>query len=146
MSKFTFCWAAIALSAATALAESPTVAEDQTPTGQFLTATEVRPILAATQGSWVAVREFNGQDLLYFTHLLSWRCGLYEIKFSVNGDEMQSFPMAECDVNAPMTVPSDATIYLEYPLGSIETIDVELLYDDLGTEQASFERAKVMIP
>ena len=146
MSKFTFCWAAIALSAATALAESPTVAEDQTPTGQFLTATEVRPILAATQGSWVAVREFNGQDLLYFTHLLSWRCGLYGIKFSVNGDEMQSFPMVECDVNAPMTVPSDATIYLEYPLGSIETIDVELLYDDLGTEQASFERAKVMIP
>ena len=146
MGKVTFCWAAIALSVSTVSAETPTVAEDQTATGQFLTATEVRPILAATQGSWIAVREFNGQDLLYFTHVLSWRCGLYGIKFSVNGEEMQSFPMVECDVNAPMTVPSDATIYLEYPLGSIETIDVELLYDDLGTEGASFERAKIMIP
>lgn len=146
MGKVASCWLAIGLFTAAVSAETPTEAEDQTPTGQFLTATEVRPILSATQGNWIAVREFNGQDLLYFTHLLSWRCGLYGIRFSVNGEEMQSFPMVECDVNAPMTVPSEATIYLEYPLGSIETIDVELLYDDLGTEQVSFERAKVMIP
>lgn len=140
-----FC-ATVMLSAGVVVAETPTVAEDQTATGLFLTATEVRPILGATKGNWIAVREFNGQDLLYFTHLLSWRCGLYGIKFSVNGGEMQAFPMLDCDVNAPMTVPPEATVYLEYPLGSIETIDVELLYDDLGTESAHFERAKVMTP
>lgn len=138
--------AVIGLYTCAAIADTPTEPEDQTPSGKFLTATEVRPILAATQGSWIAVREFNGQDLLYFTHLLSWRCGLYGIKFAVNGADLQEFPMADCDVNAPMTVPSEATIYLEFPLGSIETIDVELLYDDLGTEAASFERANVMTP
>lgn len=137
---------ALSLTTSMAVADTPTTAEDQTVTGKFLTATEVRPILSATQGNWIAVREFNGQDLLYFTHLLSWRCGLYGIRFAVNGGEMQDFPMADCDVDAPMTVPQDATIYLEFPLGSIETIDVELLYDDLGTETASFERKNVMTP
>lgn len=122
------------------------VAEDQTVTGKFLTATEVRPILGATKGNWIAVREFNGQDLLYFTHLLSWRCGLYEVNFAINGGKMQLFEMAECDPDNAMAIPSDATIYLEYPLKSIETITVELLYDDLGREIAEFERANVMTP
>ena len=127
-------------------AENTRAAEDQTATGKFLNATEVRPILGATQGSWIAVREFGEQDLLYFTHLLSWRCGLYEIRFAINGGEAEIFAIPECDPDSPNSIPSDATIYLQYPLGSIETIDVELLYDDLGTDTARFERKNVMTP
>lgn len=127
-------------------AEDTREAEDQTPTGKFLNATEVRPILAATQGNWIAVREYDGQDLLYFTHLLSWRCGLFEIGFSINGGEAELFAIPDCDPASANSIPSDATIYLQYPLGSIETIDIELLYDDLGTETARFERKNVMTP
>ena len=122
--------------------------EDQSPTGKFLTATEVRPILEATQGNWIAVRSYNGQDLLYFTHLLSWRCGLHRVRFAVNGGALEVFELPPCDAQAPSpaAIPSDAQIYLSYPPGSIEAIDVEVLYDDLGKSMAHFPRAAVQMP
>lgn len=124
------------------------IAEDQTPTGKFLTASEVKPILGATKGNWIAVREWEGQDLIYFTHLLSWRCGLYEIRYSVNGAEQLNWPVPECDParHTVGAIPSDAAIYTELPLKSVETVTVELLYDDLSIEVATFERASVLIP
>ena len=131
-----------------ALAEGDYAKEDQSPTGKFLTATEVRPILEATRANWVAVREYNGLDLLYFTHLLSWRCGLHEVRFALNGGESRVFDLPPCDPEAasPAAIPEEAVIYLSYPLGSIETIEVDLLYDDLGTAEAVFSRKAVQMP
>lgn len=145
MTRLTGIITAAVLAASAAFADAPRVAEDQTPTGKFLTATEARPIIEATKGSWIAVREYDGQDLLYFTHLLSWRCGLYEIKFGLNGGEKQVFAMPDCMPDNPNATPPDATIYLTYPLGSIETVEIELLYDDLGTSNATYNRADVQI-
>ncbi|MDQ2095299.1 hypothetical protein [Rhodalgimonas zhirmunskyi] len=124
------------------------VAEAQTPSGKFLTATEVKPILMATRGNWVAVREYDGRDLIYFTHLLSWRCGLYEVKYSINGGQLQEWPLPPCltDTNAPNAIPTEAKIYEGHPLGSITSVDIELLYDDLSRESAHFERKQVLMP
>ena len=137
----------VSLGTVSALAQDR-VAEDQTPTGKFLTASEVKPILGATKGNWIAVREWEGQDLIYFTHLLSWRCGLYEIRYTVNGGEQLSWPIPDCDpaTHTVGAIPEDAAIYTELQLKSVETITVELLYDDLSTETATFERAAVLIP
>lgn len=124
-------------------------AEPQNVMGRFTTATEIRPILMATRMNWVAVREYDGQDLLYLTHLLSWRCGLAQIRWGVNGAPMQVWDLPPCheDSNAPNALtPEDGLPYIARPLGSIETVEIELTYDDLGTESASFARKMVLMP
>lgn len=123
--------------------------EDQTPSGQFLTATEVRPILQATAGSWVAVREYGGQDLVYVTHLLAWRCGLHQIRYSINDGPFETWPMPACHLGtaAPAAIlPEDGLPYVGFASGSVDSVTIELLYDDLGTQTERFERASVLMP
>ena len=85
-------------------------AEDQTPSGKFTTATEVKPILDMTKANWVALREYQGQDLLYVTHLMAWRCGLHEMRYSVNGEPMQVWPMPNSFPPAAMPTGCSGTI------------------------------------
>jgi hypothetical protein len=136
-------------SAATAPAAAPQyVAEPQTPTGKFTTATEIRPIMSATRGNWVAVREYDGNDLIYVTQILSWRCGLVGLRVGLNGGPLQDWPLPPCqiDTNAPNAIPADAKIYETHGLGSIQSVTVEIIYDDLATDSASFERKEVLMP
>lgn len=123
--------------------------EEQVATGRFLTALEVKPILAATEANWVAVRAFNGQDLLYFTHLLAWRCGLFEIRYAVNGGAEQVFPAEPCyvDTNAPNAIKAETVLpYLTFPLGSVAEVEISLLYDDGTTGSARFARSSILMP
>lgn len=125
------------------------VAEPQVPTGKFTTAVEVKPILTATKGSWVAVREFDGKDLVYVTQVLSWRCGLLSMSFAVNGGTPEVWDMPPChiDTASPNAItPEDGLIYRTYPLGSVQSVTIGLTYDDLTTDSATFERAQVLMP
>lgn len=125
------------------------VAEPQTPTGRFTTATEVKPILNATRGNWILVREYDGKDLLYVTHLWSWRCGLLEMRVGINGNEPEIWPMPECrlDQQSPAAImDSDPLPYREFALGSIALIEVQLTYDDLSTDGAKFNRQGMIVP
>lgn len=127
------------------------VPEDQTPTGQFTTAAEVKPILSMTQANWVAVRDFNGQDLLYFTHLLAWRCGLWDVHYGLNGapaDQPVALEPCHVDTAQPNALVEVETYlpYLAFPPGSIETVTVTLTYDDGTSETASFDRKSVLLP
>lgn len=124
-------------------------AEAQTPSGKFTTAAEIRPILDATRGNWVAVREYDGQDLLYLTHLLGWRCGLHRIRYGINNAPLQDWPMPPCltDTATPnATLTEGGLPYARYPLGSVTSVQIELLYDDLGTDAAEFSRKDVLMP
>lgn len=129
--------------------ESKLTAEPQVPTGKFTTAVEVKPILGATRGNWIAVREYDGQDLLYVTHLWSWRCGLVQMKIGLNGAAPEVWDMPPCHEDQPapnMIGESDGLPYRSFVLGSIEKIDVELTYDDLSVESHSYDRAGVLMP
>lgn len=116
---------------------------------QFTSAADVRPILDVTRANWVSVREFDGKDLLYFTHLMSWRCGLDAIHYSVNGEPMKAWQGEGCyegDAQPNALKAPDKPLYVVYPLGSIETVTIELEYDDGSTDSATYKRRAILMP
>lgn len=129
--------------APTLLPETALIAEPQVPSGQFTTAVEVKPILGMTKGNWINVREFDGQDLLYVTHIWAWRCGLVELKLGINGNAPEVWPLPEChlDQGAPNGITdADGLPFRSFELGSINQIEVQITYDDLTKEQVIFNR------
>ena len=123
--------------------EATLIAEPQVPSGRFTTAVEVKPILGMTRGNWISVREFDGQDLLYVTHLWAWRCGLVELRLGINGAAPEVWPLPEChlDQGAPNGITdADGLPFRSFELGSINQIEVQITYDDLSKEQVMFNR------
>ncbi len=120
------------------------------PAQAFTTAAEVKPILNATKGNWVAVREFDGNDLVYFTHLESWRCGLDGVNYGINSDVADKvWELETCyeGEGAPNAMKEEGRLpYITLPLGSVETLTIELLYDDGSKDSVTFERGNIMTP
>jgi len=117
----------------------------------FTSAGEVKPILELTKGSWIAVREYNGQDLLYFTHLSRFRCGLTEIWYGVNTDEpTQRFDAEPCyrDEAAPnaLKMENGQLPFVPFPQGSVHFVTVRIVYDDNSEATQNYPRAAVLMP
>jgi hypothetical protein len=116
---------------------------------QFTTAAEVKPILDATKAKWVSVREYDGKDLLYFTHLMAWRCGIDQIHYAVNGGKEKQWKGEAChDGEAQPNAIKATNIlpFVTFPLGSVKTVKVRLVYDDGTTDSASYKRANILTP
>lgn len=125
------------------------VAEPQVPTGKFTTATEVKPIMSATKANWIAVREYAGQDYLYVTQIWSWRCGMVQLRIGINGGPLEVWPLPSCHEDQAMPnaiVEGDGNPMRAFPPGSVNTVQVEITYDDLSTETARFSRTSVLMP
>lgn len=119
-----------------------------TANAQMVDAAQIRPILDATKNGWVAVREWDGQDLVYFSHLLAWRCGLTKIQYSINSmDADQDWAFIPCDETAAssMALPDEQKIYGSFDLKSVQSITVKITYDDGGEDTVTFERAAIKI-
>lgn len=130
-------------------ADNHYVAETDPPAGRFTTAAEVRPILGATRANWVALRVFQGQDLVYVTQVFAWRCGLAGLRFGINGGALQDWPLPECHkdgVTPNALLDGDGPPYRAFLEGTVDTIHIELIYDDLGREAATFTRDAVLMP
>ena len=127
--------APVALAAA-ALAQ-PAPAQD------FTTADEVRPILEMTRASWVAVREFDGQDLLYYTQIAAWRCGIASASYVLDGAPEAEFEMEPCYDDTPQPNAIRGEPFLRLPLGSVQKITVTVHYDDGTSDTAEFIRAQI---
>jgi hypothetical protein len=99
-----------------------------------------RKILDMTATSWLSFREFNGL-LVYYTHLMSYRCAIREARFGVDSavpDKVLKMP--PCDPKDPSAIPHDALPYLKLS-PSTQFVSVELTYRDGSiSEIKSFRR------
>lgn len=124
---------------------SPVLAQD------FTTAAEVKPILTAIKPSWIAVRAYEGQDLLYFTNLLAWRCGIEVVTFGMNGAApdmpltMEPCHDGEAQPNA-LKMDQGVLPYVPFDLGLIQSVTVRVTFDDGSTETEDYQRKDVMTP
>ncbi|EEW24210.1 hypothetical protein [Rhodobacter ferrooxidans] len=116
----------------------------------FTTAAEVKPILQATKANWVAVREYDGNDLVYFTHLESWRCGLSQIRFSVNSAAAAKvWEVEPCyeGTAQPNAMKLEGHLpYITLPLGMVQTLAVVVVYDDGSEDRIDVTRPQVLMP
>jgi hypothetical protein len=114
------------------------------------TTAEVKPILTMIKGMWVAVREYDGNDLLYFTMLESYRCGLDGVKYGINSDVAdQVWEQETCYVDeaAPNAMKmEDGLPFITLELGSVESVIIEITYDDGTTDTETYERKAIMTP
>ena len=99
-----------------------------------------RKILDMTATSWLSFRDFNGL-LLYYTHLVSYRCAIREVRIGVDSavpDKVLKLP--PCDMRNPMEIPNGAQVYLKLA-PTTQSVSVELTYRDGSiSETKSFRR------
>jgi hypothetical protein len=98
-------------------------------------------ILNLTKQSWVSFRDYDGKLLTYFTHLMSYRGVLAEIKYGVDKevpDTTFEFPVYDKPGNA--TISADVPTYLDLPLAT-KFVSVQLTFkDDTKSEVMRFNR------
>lgn len=138
-------WAKRVLVAGAAICLGAGVAAAQ----QFTTAAEVKPILTATKGNWVAVREYDGKDLVYLTNLLAWRCGLDAIYYDINGNGEERWKTEPCYEGeaTPNAQKGDGYLpFMSFPLGSVQSLTVRIVYDDGSGDAAKYQRKAILMP
>jgi len=96
---------------------------------------QIKQILDLTKANWVSFRDWQGQELIYFTHLESWKCGIDYVFYGLNGGPLdQEWQLDECNPDNPNAVLKEKP-YIELPLGSAQSISVQLIFPD-GTKSA----------
>lgn len=110
--------------------------------GPFTKSFEWRAALASTQRqildqfstSWVAFRnEAPYENLLYFTHLVSYRCAISKAEIGFDDGAIdRELPMPTCDRKNPMAIPANMIPYIKMNPG-VKSVTVKLMYAD-GTQ------------
>ena len=112
---------------------------------QFNSAAEVKPILQMIIPQWVSLREYDGQDLLYFTLLEVYRCGLEQIRYRINGEKPRIWQADPCEDDVTFKeIDENRLPYAEFPLQSVDEVIIELIYDDGTTQVETFPRASIL--
>lgn len=91
-----------------------------------------KQILEQLWTAWVSFRQFNG-ELVYFSHLVSYRCGIDKIEYTFdNSSKAEIWPLEKCDPADPIRISDNAKLYRQMPKGT-KTMQVVVTYYD-GTK------------
>jgi len=104
-----------------------------------------RSTLEMISSSWVSFRQYNGL-LLYYTMLVSSRCGIREARIGIDNTRPdQLLPIPACDPLHPAEIPNDAKVYMKLP-PQTQMVTIELTYRDGSvSETKTFKKASHMI-
>ena len=73
-------------------------------------------ILETLTRKWVSGRDFNGKFLVYFSHIVSYKCGIKEIAYGVNTKiPDQTWPVPACDLKNPYGIGPNSRLYETFP-------------------------------
>jgi hypothetical protein len=104
---------------------------------------EQRKLLEMTSGSWLLLQDgVNSGPLLYYTHLVSYRCGIRQVRIgidSTNPDRPLALP--PCNDKDPMAIPANTLPYLKVPPATA-MVSVELTYQDGSVSEVKTFRKK----
>ena len=113
----------------------------------FTTSEEVRPILDATRASWVALGAGGGSDLLYFTHLAAWRCGIAGASYRLNGAAADvPFDLEPCYRDTAQPNAIKGLPFVTLPADSVASVVVTVQYPDGSSDTAKYERRDILLP
>ena len=83
---------------------------------------------------WVQFRNFNGQQLIYFTALQTLHCRLKEIRYSINSEDLdETFELVSCNPQTPFSLPPDvkpSDIYISLQPETASTVAVQVEWED----------------
>ncbi|OBQ60386.1 methyl-accepting chemotaxis protein [Mesorhizobium loti] len=83
--------------------------------------------------SWIAFDSGGNHGLVYFTQMLSYRCAIKEVRYSLNGAALdKSLEIPPCDKKDPYAIPYDAKGYFKVA-DSVKSMSVQVTYTD-GTK------------
>lgn len=92
-----------------------------------------KDILERFTTGWLAFRDWDGRKLLYFTHLISYRCAIQQVRYALDSDTPdQVFDTGPCDPDNPHAIPGSgpgSTVHIDIPARTA-FVSVELFYRD----------------
>ena len=64
--------------------------------------------LEQTRSAWALLRTFDERELLYFTHLVSYRCGIAKVRYSLGSEDLdREYVLPACNPKDPSGIPDD---------------------------------------
>ncbi|TVS02544.1 MAG: hypothetical protein EA407_09340 [Rhodobacteraceae bacterium] len=112
----------------------------------FTTQAEVQPILEMTRAHWIGLSTQSGQDLLYFTHLMAYRCGLEAIYMGVNGNEpIIRVLMEPC--HHELRTPNAIRVppILGFTADALQSVSIRITFPDGQELSEEFPRAEIRL-